>query len=182
VVLITLCVNAFLLVIPSCTSADKQSVGTLSEDQVNKEDLIRVNKGMMKGLSADIEAFCDRHGYNMNLTPTGLRYMIYDSSGTGPHATTDMAVTVKFSVSLLDGREIYTSDVEGPLVLVIDRSEIATGFQEGLKYMSEGDKAIMIIPAHLAYGITGDGEKIGHYKAIVVDTELIKVEETNEIQ
>lgn len=181
-VIITLCVNGILLVIPSCTSADEHNGVSDQEQQVDKESLIKVNKGMMRGLSEDIQAYCDRHGYTMNMTSTGLRFMVYDSSGVGPHATTDDLVTVNYTVSLLNGDRIYSSDEEGALDLIIDRSEIATGFQEGLKHMSEGDKAIMIIPAHLAYGITGDGEKIGHYKAIVVDTELIKISENEQVR
>ncbi len=148
----------------------------MQDKQVDQEDLINVNRNMMHELSEEIEAYCLRHGYSMIMTSTGLRYMVYDSTGAGPKASTDDLVTVSYKVSLLNGKEVYSSDYDGAMELVIDRSEIATGFQEGLKFMSEGNKALMIIPAHLAYGLTGDGDRIGHYKAIVVDTEILKIE------
>jgi FKBP-type peptidyl-prolyl cis-trans isomerase len=40
--------------------------------------------------------------------------------------------------------------------------------------MKEGDKAVFIMPSHLAYGLTGDGGRITHYKVLVVEAQLIK--------
>jgi FKBP-type peptidyl-prolyl cis-trans isomerase len=44
-----------------------------------------------------------------------------------------------------------------------------------LKYLCEGDVAKFIIPSHLAYGLTGDGDLIKHYQVIVVDVKLLNV-------
>ena len=57
----------------------------------------------------------------------------------------------------------------------VGKSEVASGLQEGLKYLHEGDKAIMIIPSHLAYGLTGDGDKIKQYQVLVVDVHVKKI-------
>jgi FKBP-type peptidyl-prolyl cis-trans isomerase len=130
---------------------------------------------MLQNESVDIEAYLERRGYKMTITSSGLRYMIYDSSGTGPKASTDDLVTVSYKVSLLNGDEIYNSADDGELTFVLEKSDIARGFQEGIKFLSKGDKALMIIPAHLAYGLTGDGNKIQLYEAIVVDTELMNI-------
>jgi len=52
---------------------------------------------------------------------------------------------------------------------------VETGVQEGLKKMREGDKVKMIIPSHLAHGLTGDMNKIKPLTPIVVDLHLIEI-------
>ena len=173
VVILTIMMNILILLIPSCSNSettDNQAVETLNQDV-----LIDTNKGMMQNEAIAIDAYVERRGYDMIITSSGLRYMIYDSSGSGPKASTDDLVTVSYQVSLLNGEEIYNSQEHGDLTFVLEKSEIARGLQEGLKHLSKGDKALMIIPAHLAYGLTGDGNKISHYDAIVVDTELTSI-------
>ena len=56
---------------------------------------------------------------------------------------------------------------------MIDKSDIESGVQEGIKKMRVGDKAKLIIPSHLAHGLTGDMEKIPPLSVIVVDIHLI---------
>ncbi len=163
-----------LLLIPSCSSRNPKK--DREQSLPASEDLIRTNQKIVKDQSAEIEAYLTRRGYKMILTPTGLRYMIYDSSKTGIKPITDDIVEVEYKISLLDGTEIYNSDSTGLLKFQLDKSEVASGFQEAVKYMYEGNRALMIIPAHLAYGLTGDGNKISYYEALVVDTKLVKVE------
>ena len=54
----------------------------------------------------------------------------------------------------------------------IDHSELETGLQEGLKKMRLGEKAILIIPSHLAHGLTGDQSKILPFTPLVIDITL----------
>ena len=160
--------------IPSCkSSVDQQPAQTLKKQ--DKEELIRVNKDIMRSESADIDSYIRRKNYHMNLTPTGLRYLIYSKSNSGLKVRTDDQVKLKYSLSLLDGSQVYNSDTTGLLEFIVDKSEIVTGLQEGVKYLEKGDKAIFIIPAHLAYGLTGDGEKIKYYEALVIDTEVLEI-------
>jgi len=177
IIFIVLICNLVLLA-PGCSSQTNQK--GRDDSRHNKEDLIQTNKRIMRDQSDEIESYLKRRGYSMNLTSTGLRYMIYDSTNTGRKPQTDDIVDVEYKVSLLDGSEVYNSDSTGVLSFTIDKSEIASGFQEGLKYMHEGNKALMIIPAHLAYGLSGDGNKISYYEALVVDTRLLKVKSSHE--
>jgi FKBP-type peptidyl-prolyl cis-trans isomerase len=78
---------------------------------------------------------------------------------------------------LLDGTQVYSSDSTGAITFQVGKSEIASGLQEGVKLMKEGDKAIFILPSHLAYGLSGDGDQIKYYEALVIDAELLNVSE-----
>ena len=124
-----------------------------------------------------IDSYVKRYNLPVEVTQTGLRYHIY-SKGTGTvKAANDNWVTLNYKVSLLDGKAVYSSDSTGALEFQVGKSEIASGLQEGVKLMKTGDKAIFIVPSHLAYGLTGDGDLIKHYESLVIDAELVKISE-----
>ncbi len=184
VVLATILSNVGLMLIPACKSSGEKSSrqetktqnGDLVETQ--KEDLIETHKNIMRDESADIDSYVSRRNYKVTTTATGLRYFIYEK-GTGTVAVqNDYFVKMNYNVSLLDGKQIYSSDSTGAISFQVGKSEIASGLQEGVKLMKQGDKAIFILPSHLAYGLTGDGDKIKYYEALVIDAELLSVSVT----
>ena len=105
-------------------------------------------------------------------TGTGLRFYKY-VEGNGPVAKPGMIARVKFKISLLDGTLCYETTGTETERFKIDKSDIESGIQEGIKLMREGDKAKLIIPSHLGHGLAGDFDKIPPLSAIVVDLELV---------
>jgi FKBP-type peptidyl-prolyl cis-trans isomerase len=73
----------------------------------------------------------------------------------------------------LDGTSCYKTNSDEFEEFVIDKSDIESGVQEGIKKMRVGDKAKLIIPSHLAHGLIGDMDKIPPLTVIVVDIHLI---------
>lgn len=173
VVALTICCNICILLIPACKSSGERSK---SIDQNNqKEELIKNQKNIVKNESEDIDLYIKRRGLAMTTTKTGLRYNIY-KQGTGIRMpVNDDWVKINYSVSLLDGSQVYSSDTSGALEFQIGKSDIASGLQEGVKLMKEGDKAKFIVPSHLGYGLTGDGDQIKHYESLVIEAELISI-------
>jgi FKBP-type peptidyl-prolyl cis-trans isomerase len=168
VIIISIC---FLLV-PGCKSPDEKKTPVPEPD---KEELIRNQQFIVKDESADIDAYAARRNLVLTTTQTGLRYKVYHE-GPGNHkAVRNDHVRMNYTVSLLDGSAIYSSDSSGALEFQVGKSEIAGGLQEGVTFMKEGDKAIFIVPSHLAYGLTGDGDRIKQYETLVIDAELLKI-------
>lgn len=156
-----------------CKQQTSTSTG-LAQKEHNNDMLIENQKAMVNDETADIDAYIARKGINMQTSKTGLRYNIYvQQSGTDTIMLLD-EVEIKFKVSLLNGDLIYSSDSTGTIRLVVGRSELASGLQEGLQLMKEKEKALFIIPSHLAYGLTGDGDKIKQYQSLVVDVEVVR--------
>lgn len=54
-------------------------------------------------------------------------------------------------------------------------SGVIQGWSEALQMMHEGDKWRLVIPAHLAYGSHGAGDKIPPGATLVFSLELVKV-------
>lgn len=141
-----------------------------------REPSIATNREIMKKESDDIDQYVKRQNWDndMKVTGTGLRYMIY-KSGTGRQASQGLFATVKYKVSLLDGRECYSSDKDGPKEFLIGQDNVETGLHEGIALMKVGDKAIFILPSHLAHGLMGDYNKIPPRSSVVYDIELVKL-------
>ncbi len=156
----------------SCKSPDKKKS---AKPEVGKEELIRNQQSIVKDESEDIDNYAERRNLELITTATGLRYKIYHEGSGTRKAVKDDSVRINYKVSLLDGSVIYSSDSSGVLEFQVGKSEIAGGLQEGVTLMEEGDKAIFIVPSHLAYGLTGDGDQIKQYATLVIDAELLEV-------
>jgi FKBP-type peptidyl-prolyl cis-trans isomerase FkpA len=112
--------------------------------------------------------------WKMSKTGTGLRYFIYQN-GEGESAQVDDYVDVEYSITLLDGTECYATKKDEVEEFKVDKAQVESGIQEGVKLMREGDKAILIVPSHLAHGIVGDMSKIPPLSTLLVDIELVKI-------
>jgi len=113
-----------------------------------------------------------RPNWDVSETGTGLRYMIY-RQGDGDSAVRGWYAKVDYKISLLTDVVLYSSKETGTSSFKIDQSDVESGLQEGIKRMRTGDKAIFIIPSHLAHGLVGDMNKIPPLETIVMDIHFI---------
>jgi len=125
------------------------------------------NQKIVELENEDIELFLKRYEWKMTKTDTGLRYEI-TKKGTGKNIDAGETVTLKFRTLLLSGDEIYNSENEGNKRFIVDKSEEIAGLHEAVKLMNKGTEARLIIPSHLAYGATGDRDKIKPYQTIIM--------------
>ena len=170
--------SGIALVILSCGTPEQKNNPV---PEVDKEALIKNQQRIVKNESEEIEAYAERRNLELETSATGLRYNIYhESNGNFRKAVKDDIVSLEYKVSLLDGTLVYSSDSSGTLEFQVGKSEIAGGLQEGIILMKEGDKGIFIVPSHLAYGLTGDGDKIKHYATLVIDVHLLSIKQNEE--
>lgn len=162
----------FLLASISCTrNYPEEKKGPV----INKEQLLNVNKAVVHDEAKLIEEFITRHGWKMQVTGTGLRYEIY-KKGNGAFANGSSLLSIAYKAYLLDGTLCYEADTIHPLKLIIGKGQQINGLEEGLMMMNEGAHARFVIPNHLAYGITGDQDKIPPASALYYDVQLLKTE------
>ena len=125
-------------------------------------------------------------------TSTGLKYVI-TKKGEGKKPSAGTALSIAYAGFLKDGTLFDTSieDVaktfgkhdqqraaQGgyePIPFQAGKKDgMIPGFIEGLEQMSFGDKAILFIPSHLAYGAGGAGNVIPPYSDIIFEVELLE--------
>lgn len=136
------------------------------------EPLIRVNRKLSESERRDIDLFVKRKGWPMTETGTGLRYSVYRPGNGEPVKSGDL-VTVWFEISLLNGKRCYSSEETGEEQFVVDHDQVESGLHEAIQYLRVGDRAKIIIPSHLAFGLAGDMDKIPPMSPIVYDLEVI---------
>ncbi len=138
------------------------------------DTLIRYHKGVVRNEEQEIRDYAERHGWDVKSTPSGLRYLIY-RPGDGPKATRGQIAVIKYSVQLLDGTHVYSSDSLGPREFEVGHGGVEAGLEEGILLLHTGDRAKLIIPSHLAFGLLGDENRIPPGATLVYDVELIEL-------
>lgn len=158
-----------VLVIVSCESTE-----TLQQKPVNwsSEQSTKMNQEITKDEDIAIQVYCAQHeNWVVEETGSGLRF-IRLKEGTGNLAQTGNEAKISYSIRLLDGTICYETPSDELDVFKVDKSDVETGIQEGIKKMRVGEKAVLIIPSHLAHGLIGDLKKIPPITSIVVTVEL----------
>lgn len=163
------------LLLHSCGDSHKQVKKNYNVDSKDfQEKLIQANQMYVKRESDEIDQYVLHRGWKMTTTGTGLRYMIV-SKGTGEAAKPEQIAKVNYKISLLDGTLCYTSEKDGPKEFKIAHDNVESGLHEGIQYMHVGDKAVLILPSHLAHGLMGDDSKIPPHASVQYELELISL-------
>lgn len=140
----------------------------------SSQALEKANKYLIRTENEDIENYIRRHQLEMKETGTGLRYNII-KKGNGPKAETGKIATLDYQLRLLTGDVIYSSDKDGQKIFKIGQGNVESGLEEAMQFMHEGDQVKLIIPAHLAYGLLGDNNKIPPRSTLIYDLEVIDI-------
>ena len=156
---------SFLL---SCNNSTHTGVIQTSSTQTEETDpFIIGNIKIVELEDEDIELVLERYKWNMKQTDTGLRYEI-TKKGRGKNIAKGETVTLEYSTFLLNEKKIYSSKEDGLKQFIVEKSEEIAGLHEAVQLMNRGAEARLIIPSHLAYGVTGDGNRIAPYQTIIM--------------
>lgn len=141
----------------------------------NTKKSIDMNKELAEEQDLDIRLFLAKYeGKEIVETGSGLRFMLLKKTD-GAQAKAGQEAKVEYTVTLLDGKEVYKTPSDEYDVFNIDNSQIESGIHEGIKLMKVGEKAKLVFPSHLAHGLVGDMDKIPPLSPLVVDIELIEL-------
>lgn len=172
----------FISTIISC-GQKKQTAPVIVNMSKFDDPLINVNKQISKEEKVKIDAFVLRNGYPMTESGTGVQYYIYEEKDkNAPHAESKDIVLIDFDIKLLDGTKCYSSKKTGAEEFVVDYDNVESGMHEAIKYLKKGDKAIIIIPSHLAFGLAGDNAEIPPLSSVVYDIELLDIYKNSKIK
>jgi FKBP-type peptidyl-prolyl cis-trans isomerase FkpA len=149
---------------------EQQHQVALSEAEL-RQQLIEHNKSEHQAETQRIKAFVKEKGWPMTETGTGLYCWIYEN-GNGAAPVNGNVVDISYKVTLLDGTAIYEAQ-NGQFRLGEDNVE--SGLHEALLLMHLGDKARLIMPSHLAFGLTGDSEKVPQKATLLYDIALLRI-------
>ena len=165
----------FILFTSGCQHTDQKTPVSKENLESNlKDNLINSNKKRILQEQSQIKDFINKSGLKMIATQTGIYYQV-NKEGAGDQVKILSDVELEYKINLLDGTYIYSSDSSGTLKMIVGKSYEPTGLQEALLLLKEGSEAKIIIPSYLAYGLTGDGDKIAGNQTLFYQIKLKKV-------
>jgi len=165
---------AWLFVFLAAACGPAQEERRLPDNQELQKTLEAANRILIEVEKKEIADFIERHNWVMHETGTGLWYHIYQAGGGRQTQGGDVAV-IHYSIHLLTGDLVYTSQGKEPREFRIGRGGVEPGLEEGILLMRLGDKARFIMPSHLAHGLPGDGVRIPARATILYHVELINL-------
>lgn len=158
----------------SCQQTQKKKP-TQEEMIEYKRRLAQIHRQIISNDVDSIRNIIKQNSWDMIETKTGLWYSI-DSSTQGNYPNEGDLVTVNYSVELLDSTICYSKEHIGFKKFIVGHGNIETGIQEGVLRMKEGEKARLILPPHLAFGVVGDGNKIPRLSILLYRIELLHIQ------
>jgi FKBP-type peptidyl-prolyl cis-trans isomerase FkpA len=137
-----------------------------------KKEMADLNRYLVQKDREIIENYIERKNLKMTESPTGLWYSIINE-GKGEYLKDNDRITMNYECELLDGTVCYSSADLGPKQIILGKTDLEPGMNEGLRLLKPGAEAIFILPPFLAYGLIGDGKKIPSRTTIVYSVSLI---------
>ena len=163
----------FILLIFSCEEESK----TVENPKWSKEQSVQLGEELAKEEEIRIQLYIERHAeYSFTKTGSGLNYTIVEKGNGTSFAEEGDEACIDLKIMLLDNTVCYETKEDECVELKVDQSEAESGLQEALKLLKEGDRAMLLIPSHLAHGLIGDQDKIPPLSTLLVDVTLSELE------
>lgn len=168
----------FLLLGLSCNNKtererQRQDSGNQSVDKkAIVESLEKANRYMLIQEAEMIDDYIERHNLNVLQTGTGLRYQIVNQ-GDGELIKKGDIVSLEYELRLLSGDLIYSSKTDGIKTFLVGRGGVESGLEEAILKLRKNSVAILILPAHLSYGLLGDGNKIPARSTLIYRLKVV---------
>ncbi len=126
-------------------------------------------------LSQADELYIEEHYPTARILPSGVRYILLAQGAGDARPLAGQDAAIRYSVSLLDGTPIDSSDAHGgePFTFRVGHGQVIKGLDAVAPSMRKGEKRRLIIPWWLAYGDNGRPPKIPPSATLVFDVELV---------
>jgi len=113
---------------------------------------------------------------NYEVSPNGFWYKYINKieENTKTPKSGDV-VEITYNIADLQGNVIYSKAALGIRKYKVDKEDFISALQVGIKLMKVGETITFVIPSYNAFGITGDGDKIGINQSIKSTVTLINI-------
>ncbi len=157
----------------SILSCQNNRIQVKDVNKPGKKEMTDLNRYLVQKDKEIIQNYIERKNLKMTESPTGLWYFI-KYEGSGEFFRDKDRIVMDYVCSLLDGTECYSSASLGPKEIILGKTTLETGMNEGLRLLKPGAEALFILPPFLAYGMVGDGKNIPPRSIIVYSVSIFK--------
>ncbi len=139
--------------------------------QLFYNELIKKNKRLNAAEKQKLEFFIAKDTMNSYLTSTKGYWYFYqekDSLATVTPETNDQ-IEIEFDIRNIANEIIYKSQKRN---YKVDKEDFIPALQDGVKKMKIGETITFLIPSYSAFGVSGDGNKIGVNQSLISTVTL----------
>lgn len=141
-----------------------------------KNQFIKANQQVVAKENDEMDYYQKSHRMPFVKTKEGIRYYVYKPGALKGDSVRDGAVIrINYTISLLDGTECYSSAKDGAKEFKVGMDNLEDGLHKAVLYLKDKDKALIMIPSHLAHGLLGDSRRIPPQSPIIYDIEILSV-------
>ena len=162
-----------LIAVASCKQQQarrplSQSSGTFLKESVERnKKLIKGEERLLDSIiksNPQIKYIASQKGY-------WYHYEIKNDKDTLRPKKGDVA-NFDYEIRDLKGNVIYSEVELKTQTYVVDKQNLISGLQNGIKLMHKTEKVTFLFPSHMAYGYHGDNKKIGTNEPIICTVTL----------
>ncbi|MGJ8742857.1 gliding motility-associated peptidyl-prolyl isomerase GldI [Polaribacter sp.] len=141
------------------------------------KEIVEESKALNKVEDAKISRFIKKDTLNTyNVSPHGFWYTYntkIEEDNATPIAGNEVEIT--YNIKNLKETILYSKAALGVKKYKIDKEDFIPALQVGIKLMKIGETITFVIPSYNAFGIAGDGNKIGLNQSIISTVTLISI-------
>ncbi|MDD4645295.1 MAG: FKBP-type peptidyl-prolyl cis-trans isomerase [Bacteroidales bacterium] len=143
----------------------------------DQASVIESNQLMIRQNAQLIRDQATVRGWTLTETGTGVFYQRYPLKRSEPSKKIEPGdrVSLEYEVRLLNGVFCYSSKDKGLKQFIVEKSDAESGLHEVIQLLHPGDSALVVIPPHRAFGLTGDGDRIPPRAILVYDIRIDSV-------
>jgi FKBP-type peptidyl-prolyl cis-trans isomerase FkpA len=155
-------------------------LGIFENDSLHQIDAKRENELYKNREIAEVEQFVKKATPNALRTPNGAFVQILNP-GNGNLIDSGKYVSVKYTGMTFDGK-VFDSNIDpkfnhtDPLSFTVGAGQMIPGFDEGMRFLRPGGKAIVYMPSLLGYGAAGSGAIKG-FSNLKFEIEVLSVQD-----
>lgn len=162
-----------LLLIFVCACNHSSGDRIKNVNRPGRDEMTGLNTYLVQKDREIILNYIERKHLDMKESSTGLWFMIKEP-GSGDFFSDNDKIILNYECELLDGTVCYSSATLGAKEVVLGRSELESGLNEGLRMLKPGAEAVFILPPFLGHGLVGDGNRIPPRATIIYNVSIPK--------
>jgi FKBP-type peptidyl-prolyl cis-trans isomerase len=169
-----ICLVFFVLLQTQCGSNSREQLPYAPAVSPDRQRLEVINKYLSEKEQDVLQSYAKRQQLDMRQSSTGYFYQLVEE-GRGRQISTGDVVQLYGSIFLISGTLCYTYGEQHPLEVAMGSFYGITALNTALLGVREGSRVRFLIPAHLAFGLLGDGDKVPPRSSLVCDFFVAKV-------
>ncbi|WP_299103875.1 gliding motility-associated peptidyl-prolyl isomerase GldI [uncultured Tenacibaculum sp.] len=162
-----------LLLLFSCKEQEARRPKTHSTQSFYKE-VLEKNKKLNALEKKRLEKWISQDTINNYKASAQGFWYVYQNKDTVNTITPKLedVVKIRFDIVSIAGDTLYNTQERE---YNVDKEDFIPALQDGIKLMKKGETITFVIPSYRAFGVTGDGNKIGINQPIKSTVTLIDI-------